>query len=150
MGCPEANPDLQFCPDQYHVVKAIARICASISFVGSGGIILSWAAYPKLRNFSFHLVTCLSLADMITDISYFVGIYDADDVMCKFQGESTYHSCGSCACLLACNALAALQGAVCHPLAVPLPIPTCTFAMTAVSTASIRQCQRHQWLQQDV
>eukprot|EP00611_Tribonema_gayanum_P021945 TRINITY_DN4325_c0_g1_i2.p1 TRINITY_DN4325_c0_g1~~TRINITY_DN4325_c0_g1_i2.p1 ORF type:complete len:334 (+),score=96.46 TRINITY_DN4325_c0_g1_i2:196-1197(+) len=80
-----SNPDLQFCPDQYDLVGAVAKTCAAISFVGSTGIICSWLYFSKLRTFSFHLVTFLAISDCLADIAYFLGSWRESNDVCQAQ-----------------------------------------------------------------
>ncbi|CAM9692271.1 unnamed protein product [Ascophyllum nodosum] len=58
---------------QQKALLAVAQTCASLSFLGSAFIVTCWLRYQHLRKLSFTLVLWLAVADIGTDITYFMG-----------------------------------------------------------------------------
>ena len=51
----------------------VAVVCSSsLSFLGSGFIILSWIAFPHLRTPAFRLIVWLSASDWLHSLCYLV------------------------------------------------------------------------------
>ncbi|KAG5185452.1 hypothetical protein JKP88DRAFT_289270 [Tribonema minus] len=67
------NSPAAFSDAQMRVLDVSTRVTAIVSLVASCGVLASWGLFPRLRTFSFHLVTMLALADCGADASYLMG-----------------------------------------------------------------------------
>ncbi|GLT66514.1 hypothetical protein SLA2020_388740 [Shorea laevis] len=75
-----------------HVLMAVNAGASSLSFVGSGFIVLCYVLFKELRKFSFKLVFYLALSDMLCSFSSMVGD-PSKGFFCFAQGYSTHFFC---------------------------------------------------------
>ena len=59
---------------------------SSLSLLGALLILASYLYFPSLRKFSFTLIAMMSVADVITIFSYYLGNPQADTGLCTVQG----------------------------------------------------------------
>ncbi|KAB1219864.1 G-protein coupled receptor 1 [Morella rubra] len=79
-------------PRDRGVLMAVNAGASSLSFVGSGFIVLCYVLFKELRKFSFKLVFYLALSDMLC--SFFSMIGDpSKGFFCYAQGYSTHFFC---------------------------------------------------------
>ncbi|CAN6582998.1 unnamed protein product [Malus baccata var. baccata] len=75
-----------------HVLAAVNAGAASLSFVGSGFIVLCYVLFKELRKFSFKLVFYLALSDMLCSFFSMVGD-PSRGFFCYSHGYSTHFFC---------------------------------------------------------
>ncbi|KAB2627777.1 G-protein coupled receptor 1-like [Pyrus ussuriensis x Pyrus communis] len=75
-----------------HVLTAVNAGAASLSFVGSGFIVLCYVLFKELRKFSFKLVFYLALSDMLCSFFSMVGD-PSRGFFCYSHGYSTHFFC---------------------------------------------------------
>lgn len=76
-----------FSESQQDALVALAKFCASLSFVASVFIILSFLRFQELRKLRFVLVTLLAASDLAADITYFFGAPPDGSPLCTAQGS---------------------------------------------------------------
>ncbi|KAG5185120.1 hypothetical protein JKP88DRAFT_268431 [Tribonema minus] len=74
-----------FTTQQNDILVLMAKLCASISFVGSSSVVLSYVLFARLRTFSFHLVLMMAIADIGSDITYWMGNPEDGSPLCMVQ-----------------------------------------------------------------
>nr|XP_029145558.1 G-protein coupled receptor 1 isoform X2 [Arachis hypogaea] len=74
------------------ILTAVNTGASSLSFVGSGFIVLCYVLFKELRKFSFKLVFYLALSDMLCSFFSIVGD-PAKGFFCYAQGYSTHFFC---------------------------------------------------------
>ncbi|KAH0969739.1 hypothetical protein GBA52_028335 [Prunus armeniaca] len=74
------------------VLTAVNAGAASLSFVGSGFIVLCYVLFKELRKFSFKLVFYLALSDMLCSFFSMVGD-PSRGFFCYSHGYSTHFFC---------------------------------------------------------
>nr|XP_023872856.1 G-protein coupled receptor 1-like [Quercus suber]POE85320.1 g-protein coupled receptor 1 [Quercus suber] len=75
-----------------HVLTAVSAGASSLSFVGSGFIVLCYVLFKELRKFSFKLVFYLALSDMLCSFFNMVGD-PSKGFFCFAQDYSTHFFC---------------------------------------------------------
>uniref|UniRef100_A0A2N9ESE3 G-protein coupled receptors family 2 profile 2 domain-containing protein n=1 Tax=Fagus sylvatica TaxID=28930 RepID=A0A2N9ESE3_FAGSY len=75
-----------------HVLTALSAGASSLSFVGSGFIVLCYVLFKELRKFSFKLVFYLALSDMLCSFFSMVGD-PSKGFFCYAQGYTTHFFC---------------------------------------------------------
>ncbi|XP_022941130.1 G-protein coupled receptor 1-like isoform X2 [Cucurbita moschata] len=79
-------------PGHDRVLTAVIAGTSSLSFLGSGFVVLCYVLFKELRKFSYKLVFYLALADMLS--CFFTMIGDpATGFYCYVQGYSTHFFC---------------------------------------------------------
>ncbi|KAK9182081.1 hypothetical protein WN944_025222 [Citrus x changshan-huyou] len=74
------------------ILTALNTGASSLSFVGSGFIVLCYCLFKELRKFSFKLVFFLALSDMLCSFFSIVGD-PSKGFFCSAQGYSTHFFC---------------------------------------------------------
>uniref|UniRef100_A0A7S2F7C4 G-protein coupled receptors family 2 profile 2 domain-containing protein n=1 Tax=Octactis speculum TaxID=3111310 RepID=A0A7S2F7C4_9STRA len=74
-----------FSSEQERMLLKAAIYCSTVSCFGSLVVIASYVRFPHLRGFSFMLVAYLAVADLGTDVVYFLGDYNTGDNICTLQ-----------------------------------------------------------------
>ncbi|KAK8365681.1 hypothetical protein V6Z12_A02G071300 [Gossypium hirsutum] len=74
------------------ILTAVNSGASSLSFVGSGFIVLCYSLFKELRKFSFKLVFYLSLSDMLCSFFNMVGD-PSKGFFCYAQGYTTHFFC---------------------------------------------------------
>ncbi|KAH9684177.1 G-protein coupled receptor 1 [Citrus sinensis] len=74
------------------ILTALNTGASSLSFVGSGFIVLCYCLFKELRKFSFKLVFFLALSDMLCSFFSIVGD-PSKGLFCSAQGYSTHFFC---------------------------------------------------------
>lgn len=74
------------------ILTAINSGASSLSFVGSGFIVLCYVLFKELRKFSFKLVFYLAFSDMLCSFFSIVGD-PSKGFFCYAQGYSTHFFC---------------------------------------------------------
>ncbi|KAF7817344.1 G-protein coupled receptor 1 [Senna tora] len=74
------------------ILTAVNAAASSLSFLGSGFIVLCYALFKELRKFSFKLVFYLALSDMLCSFFNIVGD-PSKGFFCYAQGYSTHFFC---------------------------------------------------------
>ncbi|RYR55420.1 hypothetical protein Ahy_A06g030638 isoform C [Arachis hypogaea] len=77
---------------QRNILAGVNAGASSLSFVGSGFIVLCYLLFKELRKFSFKLVFYLALSDMLCSFFSIVGD-PSKGFFCSAQGYSTHFFC---------------------------------------------------------
>lgn len=76
-----------FDTQEANTITFVLRICNCLSLLSSISIILIYIFYKSLRTFSFQLIVCMSISDIIRAVGF--ELSPNNDITCKVQGILT-------------------------------------------------------------